>query len=209
MKPNIDHLVYTSPTLNEGMDRIEQLLGVRPVIGGRHLKWGTHNALLSLGDSTYLEVVAPDPELHRPERGRWLEGLFQRGPRLATWVLRSENIDALHAKALESGVPLGQIEAGRREKPDGSVLSWRLTDPYAMPFDGAVPFLISWGDTPHPAGSLPGAGSLRNLSIAHPDPMSVRSQLEPLGVDIEVKKSSQFEIVAEIESVEGRIITLQ
>ncbi len=36
LPPNIDHLVFTAPTLEQGMDRIESLLGVRPVIGGRH-----------------------------------------------------------------------------------------------------------------------------------------------------------------------------
>jgi Glyoxalase-like domain len=53
----IDHIVFGCSDLERGMDEIEQLLGIRPVPGGRHIQFGTHNALLSLGPATYLEVI--------------------------------------------------------------------------------------------------------------------------------------------------------
>ena len=44
----VDHLVYASPNLEEGIDRIESLLGVRATPGGSHPQWGTANALIAI-----------------------------------------------------------------------------------------------------------------------------------------------------------------
>ena len=202
---NVDHLIYVVADLEAGRDHIEQLLGVRPVIGGRHPQYGTHNAQVSLGPATYLELIAPDPEAEIPEA----EVLFGidtfREPRFLTWVLRSESIEQTAALAAATGVGLGAVSPGKRIKPDGTVVSWKLTNPLALPLDGAVPFLISWGDTPHPAGSSPRAGELSGLRFEHPEAERVRKALQVLGADSEVVHGERFRMVARIKTERGEI----
>lgn len=205
----LDHLIITAPTREEGMDYVQEHLGLRPVIGGQHPHWGTHNALLSLGGETYLEVVAPDPSLPTPARGRWLAECYEHPPRLATWVLRAEDIDVLQASAREQGLLLGDIQAGSRTRPDGTRLSWRLTDPYVFPLQGALPFLIAWGDTPHPAHSLPHAGDLQELQIIHPEPDRVRHYLEVLGIDLPVNEGLNCKLQATIRTPDGEEVVLE
>lgn len=106
----IDHLIYTAPDLRTGMDEVERLLGLRPVVGGQHSLWGTHNALLSLGRGIYLEVVAPDPRLALGERGLWLERYFGLGPRLTTWAFRKAAIHEGLQIAQQNQIAIGAIE---------------------------------------------------------------------------------------------------
>jgi hypothetical protein len=204
----IDHLVYASPTLEQGMDEIERLLGVRPVRGGRHPQYGTHNALLSLGPATYLEVIARDPELPAPGQGALVDIPAGGESILITWVLRTRDIDAVAESGRKAGVPLGPVESGMREKPDGTTLRWKLTDPYAMPMDGAIPFLISWGETVHPATAVPPGGRLVDFRIEHPDAESLRHALDAIGADIGTARADTFRIVATIRTSNG-LVTLQ
>lgn len=194
----IDHLLYGAPDLGEGMDRIERLLGTRPVPGGRHPSYGTRNAVLALGPACYLEVIAPDPGLPTPIRGIGfgLQGLS--AARLVTWAVRHPAIEAAAGQA-----GLGPVQAGRRERADGTVLSWRMTDPYAERMGGVIPFLIDWGDAPHPATAAPPGGRLVDFRLEHPAPERVRDVLTGLGMEdpgVDVARGDEPRLVALIET---------
>lgn len=205
----VDHLIRAVPDLEEGRDAIERLLGVRPAVGGRHPAYGTRNALLALGPATYLEVMAPDPELERPDRGRLFGLDAPCEARLVTWVLREEAIEGAATRARSRGVALGPVRSGSRERPDGTVLSWRLTDPYAMPLGGAVPFLIAWGDTPHPASAAPPGGELVGLVVEHPEPAAAREALAALDVAVAVGEAARPGLVARIRTGSGEVVELR
>jgi len=199
---NVDHLVYVAPDLEAGMDLIEARIGQRPLPGGRHKNWGTQNALLSIGDKTYLEVLAPDPLLPAPARGR-LTDATGPGPNLLTWVIRTSDIDKFAESARAAGAGIGNVESGRRERFDGSLLRWKVSDPYVLPLNGAIPFVIDWGETPHPAGSLTRAGTLVSLAIEHPDPEEVKNMLQALGVEMLVREGASYRLVAIINTDKG------
>lgn len=194
----IDHLLYGAPALAGGADRIGRLLGARPAPGGRHPSYGTRNALLALGPRCYLEVIAPDPGLPTPERGIGfgLQGLS--APRLVTWAMRHPAIETAAVAA-----DLGPVEAGRRERADGTLLSWRMTDPYADRMGGVLPFLIDWGETPHPAASAPCAGRLLTLRVEHPTPEAAREALKRLGSEVDVHRGGEPRLVAHVETPDG------
>ncbi len=199
--PNdIDHLLYTAPDLAAGMDQIEDILGVRPVVGGQHADFGTHNALLSLGPWTYLEVMAPDPSLKSPEQGLLFQDYFSQGPGLTRWVIATEEIEQLAEHSKAGGLDLGEVQSGSRENPDGTVLSWKLTNPRVMPLDGAVPFLISWGSTPHPARSAPRAGELVGFRIEHQSPIKVREALDLIGAISKVTRADSVRLIATVKT---------
>lgn len=202
---NVDHLVYAASDLEIGRDEIERLLGVRPVPGGRHAAWGTRNALLSLGPATYLEIVAPDPASSMPARGVLFGADRLPESRLATWVLHTDSIERTAAAASSAGIGLGPVEAGERETPGGKKLTWKLTDPYAMPLGGAVPFLINWGATPHPAAAAPSGGELVALRMVHPEPAHVREALATLGVEFDVRDGGQFRLTATIRRADRSV----
>jgi len=204
----IDHLIYASSSLERGMDEIEELLGVRPVRGGRHPQYGTHNALLSLGFGTYLEVIARDPDLPLPELGAFIDVPAGSHSRIVTWVFRAADIQASAEALRKAGINPGPVASGSRQQPDGSIIRWELTNPYAMQLDGAVPFLINWGSTVHPSAVAPSGGRLVELAIEHPEAERVQKALSALRAPVKVIAGDQFRICARVETKSG-VVTIE
>lgn len=201
----VDHLIYGAPELGRGVEAVERRLGARPAPGGRHPQYGTRNALLALGPATYLEVMAPDPELPEPADGVLFALDELEAPRVVTWALRTGEIEAEAGRARERGVRLGAVRAGSREQPDGSELTWRLTRPRALPMGGVVPFLIDWGETPHPAAGAPEGGSLVGLRAEHPEPAAAREALAVLGAGMPVEAGPRPRLAATIRTGGGSV----
>src|SRR3982750_3587887 len=118
LRATLDHLVVAATTLAQGCDYVESGLGVRPQRGGKHPRMGTHNALLRLGPKLFLEVIAIDPAAPAPGRPRWFDldeprmrASLTDGPRLAHYVARTDDIDALRVRA---GMDLGEVLGAAR-----------------------------------------------------------------------------------------------
>lgn len=180
----LDHLVVAAATLADGIDQVAAATGTTPAIGGRHVVMGTHNALLRLSDSTYVEIIAVDPDAPKPARPRWfdldqvaLQGELAERPRLVHWVARTDDIEAA---AAASPIPLGSILSMQRGD-----FRWRITipDDGTRPGAGVLPTLIQWDVAEHPADRLPDDGvSLVELAASHPAPETIRSALAALGL---------------------------
>jgi hypothetical protein len=181
----IDHITVTTPTLAAGAALVREALGVAPQVGGEHPRMGTHNLLLKLGDSLFLEVISPNPNAPAPTRPRWfaLDTLEPDSPpTLSTWVVRTDNIHACAAACSEA---LGVVEPMSR-----GTLNWNITIPAdgTLPLNGIAPALIEWQmDTHpemHPAAKLQDHGlSLVRLELFHPEPARVSRLLQSIGLE--------------------------
>lgn len=166
----LDHLVVTAPTLESGKEYVRRSLGVSPQMGGEHERMGTHNLLLRIGASAYLEVIAVNPAAPAA-RPRWfdLDHLPPHAaPRLASWVVRTTDIDRIGKVAQ---LPIGPVETMSRGD-----LHWLIALPEngSLILDGLCPYLIQWVSREHPASRLPDLGfQLLSLHAVHPEPERV------------------------------------
>jgi hypothetical protein len=204
-RPELDHLVYATPDLEDTVGELEAGLGVRAAEGGRHTGEGTRNALLGLGPASYLEILGPDPGQPPPGRPLWLglEGLTR--PRLTRWAMRTPDLEGIGDRARAAGARLGPVEDGKRRLAGGPLLTWRFTDPHVTTADGLVPFFIDWGSSPHPARSAPSGARLIALRAEHPRPAGVASILRALEIDLPVTKGERPSLIAVIEGPRGSV----
>lgn len=201
----VDHLVYATPDLERGISEIDRLLGVHATLGGQHPGRGTRNALVSLGPNVYLEIIAPDPTQPAPTSPRPFGLDDLKASRLAGWAAKSANLDSTRQLALRSNVPLGDIQAGSRKRPDGVLLAWRVTSNGNTIADGIVPFFIDWGTSPHPSATAPTGATLLALRAEHPDDRRVQGMLESLHLEVAVTRAAQPALVAVIDGRHGRV----
>lgn len=180
MRCELDHLVVTAPTLESGARHVEAILGLAPGPGGAHPRMGTHNLLLRLGASTFVEVLAPDPAAPHPGRPRWFgldDGAIPKAPRLAAWVARTDDLRGCPGDVLAGCGTVETMTRGARE--------WLITIPAdgRPPLGGALPMLIEWQQPRAPTGAgLPEAGcALAALGLRHPDPSRIETLLARMG----------------------------
>ena len=171
----IDHLVVTAPTLASGMQYVEQALGCKMQPGGQHSRMGTHNVLLKIGVDRYLEVISIDPDAEPPRRKRWFELdtlLPETRPRLATWVIRTNDI---HKVTNATDLDLGVVEEMSR-----GTMEWQITilPDGRLPLHGIAPAVIQWKGDVHPASKLPESSvSLLQLVGHHPEARHITALL--------------------------------
>lgn len=191
----IDHIIYAHPDLDAAVAEIEDRFGVRAAGGGQHPGRGTHNKVLGLGPRTYLEIIAPDPTQPEPSESRpyGVEGI-SRG-QLVGWALACEDIEGAVERARSKGFDPGGVVDGQRVSRKGT-LRWRVTGNAQAA--GLVPFLIEWGETPHPAVDAAPGLVLLSVHLEHPDPRSLTTALVALGADVEVREASEPALVARL-----------
>lgn len=202
----LDHIVYCVQDLESSIEHISDTLGIAPRFGGFHKTKGTKNALLDLGDETYLELLAIDEGNHNVSVPRWMGIDLISTPRITRWAVKSNSLlrDIVRLKSVAP--QLGEIEEGQRTTGDNRSIKWQLSRPLPIPEVELLPFFIAW-DTKekHPTTFLDKGCSLKAFYATHPDPVLVHGILEKIGVDLELKQWNTISIHATIEGPKGSI----
>lgn len=161
----LDHLILGISDLEKGIEDFERLTGVRAQFAGVHPNIGTHNALMSLDDGIYLEIIAPQiPGAHLSGPFRGFEHLEELTP--VGWVV-SGQLSMIRAQLKQLGKEHTDVLPGSRKAPDGRILKWQTI---FMAYEYEVnmnPFFIDWDvDTIHPSMSNPKGCTLVDYTIA-------------------------------------------
>jgi Glyoxalase-like domain len=203
--PQIDHLLLGSSDLESTMIWFEQKTGVKPVIGGSHPGRGTRNALVSLGEQRYLELIAPDPVQRDIKSDMDLQKLTQ--PRLITWAAATSDIDATANIAHKAGYEIFGPRDGSRKRPDGKVLKWKtvgVQTQFAANGVDPFPFFIQWtADSVHPSVDSPKGCTLQSFQIGHPDSKGLKVALEKFGLSTEVNRADTVQLIAVLNTPKG------
>ena len=196
----LDHLVLATPDLSATTAWFAEATGVEPTVGGRHVGRGTHNVLCSLGPTSYLEIVGPDPDQAEPSGGRPFGIDRLTSPTIVGWAIAVADMDAAIAGARQGGVDPGVATAMERERPDGVTLRWRLT----VAPSTTVPFLIDWLGSPHPAPQSARGLELISMCARHPRPDQLSDTLAALGVTLDVDTGPEA-LLVELRGLAGNL----
>jgi hypothetical protein len=179
----IDHVILAIDSLDRGIELLHNATGVSAAPGGAHLGRGTQNALMSLGDGQYLELIAPNPADPSPPILGAVQLEFTQYKSLTPigWAIRAEDAATERARLFARGLPVSELRPGSRTRADNRVLRWTTFDPWKG-HGGVLPFVIAWSsDTPHPSQTSPAGCTRADIEIVSPNADSLRTQFASAG----------------------------
>jgi len=204
----LDHVILGCNDLDAGIDFVQERTGVRAAPGGTHPDRGTSNALLSLGERHYLEIMAPT--LNGKPVQAWaarqleiLKGLTS--PRLMGWAVHPNDIDSLARKFRESGIEVLGPWPGSRVRSDGRVISWRSFS-LAEDRHSLLPFFIEWSaDSVHPSSDAPSGCHIEHFAAAEPETAELMKAFRRIEVDAPVEHSDKPQLRTRIVGPKGAL----
>jgi hypothetical protein len=204
----LDHILLGCNDLERGIVFVEEHTGVRAAFGGVHPGRGTRNALLSLGERRYLEIIAPDPKQDavQPFAIKQLTVIKELAtPRLIGWAAHPGEIEPFAKKLRDSGIAIEGPWPGSRARPDGHVLNWKTLS-LADDRHGLLPFFIEWDtNSVHPSADTPAGCRLERFAVEDPDPGELSKTFHRIGIDALVEHGEKPQLRARIAGPRGKL----
>ena len=166
----VDHVVYAAE--HDGVrataERLAKLIGVRPVDGGVHPRFGTRNVILPLAHERYVEhvEVLDHPRATRRRSGRVVRARSEAGGGWLGWVVEVDDIAEQEVAPRSRGghrqpAPSRRCRAARRQ-----------LGVKGLQADPQLPFFIAWeAGTPHPSEDADTEVTIESLTIAGDPPV--------------------------------------
>jgi hypothetical protein len=202
----LDHILLGCSGLDAGIAFVEKQTGVRAAFGGVHPGRGTRNALLSLGEKHYLEIIAPDPAQTGSPDHYGLQKLTE--PRLVNWAVHPGDLAKFAARLRSAKLAFDGPNPGSRKRPDARLLQWKtlnLLDDY----HGILPFFIEWSaDTIHPSADAPSGCHLIHFGLSAPNDTELQRLCTVLDLDVPVDHSDKPRLTARISGADDRVMTV-
>jgi hypothetical protein len=199
----LDHFILGCNDLDHGVAFVEQRTGVRAVFGGVHPGRGTHNALLSLGERRYLEIMAPDPAQQVTPQIAPLRELKE--PAIVGWAAHPGDLEKFAVHLREAGVLFEGPRPGSRRRPDGKLLHWKTLN-LKDDLGGLLPFFIEWStDSLHPSADAPKGCTLTHFDAVTENPDHLRKVADLLELNIPVIPGDKSALRAVIIGPKGEL----
>lgn len=172
----VDHVSYAADQsgVKATAHRLGEALGVTPVDGGLHPRFGTRNMILPLAHERYVEVVEvlDHPSSDKAPFGQVVRARSEAGGGWMGWVIRvDDEIEKVEARLDRKAVP------GNRRLADGREFLWKQIGIKGTLADAQLPFFVKWGEgSPHPSQGASTDVTISALMIAG-DPARVTDWL--------------------------------
>jgi hypothetical protein len=200
----LDHILLGCAELQHGIDVVEQQTGVRARFGGVHPGRGTQNALLSLGERHYLEIIAPDPKQAGAPDRYGLRELSE--PRPVGWAAHPGSLEEFAVRLTREGIAFEGPTPGSRQRPDGRRLEWStltLNDDAG----GLLPFFIEWhANSLHPSVDAPQGCRVLSFKAATPDLPKVGRLAAKLGLELPIIQSETPRLSITLAGPKGQFV---
>jgi catechol 2,3-dioxygenase-like lactoylglutathione lyase family enzyme len=193
----IDHVVVAVNDLTRTMRDYEHL-GFTVTPGGDHAHRGSHNALITFDDGSYIELIAFKHEPPEKDNDWW--DMLRGGEGLVDVALLSHDLPAEAERLRASGLDVVTMEGGR-VRTDGIRVGWRIARLPMIPV-ARLPFVIDdlsertlrvpVGAAVRHANDVTGIAGVTIAAPSLPEAAAVYQQL--LGEPIPVDDGFRFEV---------------
>jgi hypothetical protein len=161
----VDHVSYAAERdgLKATAKRLAKQLGVTPVDGGIHPRFGTRNIIIPLAHQRYIEVVTvlDHPSSDKAPFGQAVRARSEAGGGWFAWVVSVADMSEAERRLGRESVP------GSRHRPDGVQFSWHQLGVKGLLADPQLPFYIHWDDhSQHPSDGATTEVTIIGLQIA-------------------------------------------